>query len=205
MKIRINLFLLYVLFVLAITVGCSNLFGTHVKIAPTSPDVLNVSDTKYPLSIYSPPDDILCAYTFEHAKAGARSTIEIGSAVCENEKLVLSSLFEKSKYHETIPQNEVNQYDLVMKSKIVDASIVIRFGFPARMEATVIYEFSIENPQGEVVMVRSLQVIGVPRSFSTAEGMYKQALREALDSLFLEFTQMIQNSFELKKFVELKS
>ena len=205
MKNRINLFLFCVVFVLAITVGCSNLIGTHVIVAPTDPDVLHVSDTKYPLSVYSPPDDILCAYKFEHAKAGARSTIEIGNAVCENEKLVLSSFFEKSKYHENLPQNEVNQYDLVMKSKIVDASIVIRFGFPARMEAIVIYEFSIENPQGGIIMVRNIQVLGVPRSFGTAEGMYQQAMREAIDSLFLELSQMIQNSFELRKFVESKS
>lgn len=204
MKNRINLFLFCVVFVVTITVGCSNLFGTHVIIAPTDPDVLHVSDTKYPLSVYAPPDDILCAYKFEHAKAGARSTIEIGNAVCENEKLVLSSFFEKSKYHENLPQNEVNQYDLIMKSKIVDASIVIRFGLPARMEAIVIYEFSIENPQGGIIMVRNIQVLGVP-SFGTAEGMYKQAMREAIDSLFLELSQMIQNSFELKKFAESKS
>ena len=204
MKNRINLFLFCVVFVLAITVGCSNLFGTHVIVAPTDPDVLHVSDTKYPLSVYAPPDDILCAYKFEHAKAGARSTIEIGNAVCENEKLVLSSFFVKSKYHENLPQNEVNQYDLVMKSKIVDASIVIRFGLPARMEAIIIYEFSIENPQGGIIMVRNIQVLGVP-SFGTAEGMYKQAMREAIDSLFLELSQMIQNSFELKKFAESKS
>jgi hypothetical protein len=204
MKNRINLFLFCVVFVLSITVGCSNLIGTHIIVAPTDPDVLHVSDTKYPLSVYSPPDDILCAYKFEHAKAGARSTIEIGNAVCENEKLVLSSFFEKSQYHENLPQNEVNQYDLIMKSKIVDSSIVIRFGFPARMEAIVIYEFSIENPQGEVLMVRNIQVLGVP-SFGTAEGMYKQAMREAIDSLFLEFSQSIQNSFELRKLVESKS
>jgi len=202
---RINLFLFCAIFALAITVGCSNLFGTHVIIAPTDPDVLQVSDTKYPLSVYTPPDDILCAYKFEHAKAGARSTIDIGNAVCENEKLVLSSIFEKSKYHENLPQNEVNQYDLVMKSKIVDASIVIRFGFPARMEGIVIYEFSIENPRGEIIMVRNIQVLGVPDSFGTAESMYKQAMRKAIDSLFLELSQMIQNSFELRKLVESKS
>jgi hypothetical protein len=205
MKNRINLFLFCVVYVLANTVGCSNLFGTHVIIPPTDRNVLHVSDTKYPLSVYAPPDDILCAYKFQHAKAGARSTIEIGTAVCENEKLVLSSFFEKSKYHENLPQNEVNLYDLVMKSKIVDASLVIKFGLPARMEAIVIYEFSIENSQGDIIMVRNIQVLGVPHSFSTAEGMYKQAMREAIDSLFLEFSQSIQNSFELRKLVESKS
>jgi hypothetical protein len=99
----------------------------------------------------------------------------------------------------------VNLYDLVMKSKIVDASLVIKFGLPARMEAIVIYEFSIENSQGDIIMVRNIQGRGVSRTFDTAEGLYLQVMREAIDSLFLEFSQMIQSSFELKRFVESKS